>query len=89
MRLVASHDGEDGSLTIHADARVYAGKLAAGQTAEVPLAAGRHAWVQVARGRARVNGQELAAGDGASLTGERAVRVEAVDASELLAFDLA
>jgi len=88
MRLVASPDGEAGSLTIHSDARVYAGVLAAGQTAEVGLAPGRHGWIQVARGRARVNGQDLAAGDGASVSDETALRLEGVDDAELLAFDL-
>jgi len=88
MRLVASPDAAAGSLTIHSDARVYAGVLAAGQTAEVGLAPGRHGWIQVARGRARVNGQDLAAGDGASVSDETALRLEGVDDAELLAFDL-
>ena len=89
MRLVASPDAAAGSLTIHSDARVYAGILGAGQTAEVGLAPGRHGWVQVARGRARVNGQDLAAGDGASVSGETALRLEGLHDAELLAFDLA
>ncbi len=88
MRLVASPDGADGSLVIHSNARLYAGILAAGQTAEVPLAAGRHGWVQVARGKVRVNGRDLEAGDGASVSEERALRLEGVDDAEVLAFDL-
>jgi redox-sensitive bicupin YhaK (pirin superfamily) len=89
LRLVASPDGSDGSVTIHADARLYAGLFDAGQTAEHPLAPDRHAWVHVVRGKARVNGVDLGAGDAAALSGERQVRVEGVAASELIVFDLA
>jgi redox-sensitive bicupin YhaK (pirin superfamily) len=89
LRLVASPEGADSSVTIHADARVFAGLFDAGQTAEHPLAAGRHAWVHVVRGTARVNGTELGAGDAVALSNERLVRIEGVDASELLVFDLA
>jgi len=89
LRLVASPDGADGSLTIHTDARVYAGIFDDGHRAELPLAAGRHAWVQVARGRVRVNGADLAAGDGVALSDERAVQIEGVERGELLVFDLA
>lgn len=91
LRLVASPDGADGSVTVHTDARLYAGLFGPGQAAEHRLAAGRHAWVQVARGRARVNGQELSAGDGAALSGEEAVRVEGApggEIGEVLVFDL-
>jgi redox-sensitive bicupin YhaK (pirin superfamily) len=89
LRLVASPDGGDQSVTIHTDARVYAGLFDAGQTAEQGLAPGRHAWVHVVRGRARVNGIELGAGDAVALSEERTVRIEGIDASELLVFDLA
>ena len=76
-------------MTIHADARLYAGLFDRGAAGELPLAEGRHAWVQVVRGRARVNGHDLEAGDGAALTGEPAVRIEGIAASEVLVFDLA
>lgn len=89
LRRVASADGADGSVKIHADATLYAGIFAAGQTAEHTLAPGRHAWIHVARGTARVNGTELAAGDALALSDERTVRVEGVDAGEVLVFDLA
>lgn len=89
LRLVASPDGSDQSVTIHTDARLYAGLFDAGQTAEHGLAAGRHAWVHVVRGRAKVNGTELGAGDAVALSEERTVRIEGIDASELLVFDLA
>src|SRR5512133_256804 len=89
LRLVASRDGAHGSVTVHQDVRVYACLLAAGDGADLALAEGRHAWVQVARGRARLNGQDLASGDGAAVTGERALRLEGVEAAEVLVFDLA
>lgn len=89
LRLVASPNGRDGSVTIHAHAELYAGLFNAGMSDERPLRPGRHAWVHVARGRARVNGHDLKAGDGLALTAEPSVRVEGVDASEVLVFDLA
>ena len=89
LRLVASPDGAGGSVTIHTDARLYAGLFDAGQTAELPLAAGRHAWVHIVRGKATIAGHELATGDAVALTEERTVRIKGIDASELLVFDLA
>jgi hypothetical protein len=89
LKLVASSDGRDGSLTIHADVAVHAGLLTAGQSDAVPLAPGRHAYVHVARGRVRVNGVDLGPGDGAALSQETAVEVTGVDAGEVLVFDLA
>jgi redox-sensitive bicupin YhaK (pirin superfamily) len=89
LRLVASPDGSGGSVTVHTDARLYAGLFERGQGARHELAPGRHAWVHVARGRARVNGQELGAGDAAALSDEGAVSIEGVDGAEVLVFDLA
>jgi redox-sensitive bicupin YhaK (pirin superfamily) len=88
LRVVASSDGRDGSVTIHTDAVLYAGIFGAGDSAELPLAKGRHAWVHVAKGNVRVNGQELKAGDGAAISEEGNVRVEGTDGGEVLIFDL-
>ena len=88
LRVVAAPDGREGSVTINTDAVVYAGLLDRGQSAQLPLGSGRHAWVHVARGQARVNGLALAAGDGAALSDEKQVQIEGVDAAELLVFDL-
>jgi quercetin 2,3-dioxygenase len=88
LRVVASPDGQDGSVRIHSDAVVHAGIFAPGESAELALAAGRHAWVQVARGTVRVNGQELGEGDGAAISEEPLVRVEGVENGEVLVFDL-
>jgi redox-sensitive bicupin YhaK (pirin superfamily) len=91
LQLIASPDGAAGSTTIHQDARVFATELTAGQAVSLPLAVGRHAWVQVARGEVEVNGQRLMAGDGAALTSEAQVTLTggAGGAAEALLFDLA
>ncbi|MFT3912796.1 MAG: pirin family protein [Anaeromyxobacteraceae bacterium] len=91
LRLLASPEQADGSLAIHADARVYATLLGEGEEVRHPLAPGRHAWVQVARGAVTVNGTALAAGDGAALSAEDAVALRGSGAgpAEVLLFDLA
>jgi len=87
LRVVASPDGRDGSVIIHSDAVLYAGLFDEGESAELALRH-RHAWVQVVRGKVRVNGRELESGDGAALAEETAVRVEGASRSEVLVFDL-
>lgn len=89
LRVVASSDGRDGSVTLHADALLRVGLFDAGETTKLALEKNRHGWVQVARGSARINGHELSAGDGAAISGEPAIEIEGVAASELLVFDLA
>ncbi len=88
LRLIASPVGGDGAVTIHADTRIHAGTLSR-QTVTVPLAAGRHAWVHVARGSLHVNGAAVQAGDGVALSEEGAIRLEVPDTAEVLVFDLA
>lgn len=88
LRLVASPDGRDGSITVHTDALLYAGRFATNESAVLPLDPGRHAWVQVARGEILLNGQRLQAGDGAALSEEAAVRLEGLGDGEVLVFDL-
>jgi quercetin 2,3-dioxygenase len=89
LRIVASPDGRDGSVTIHADAVVRAGVFEKGESSELALAPGRQAWVHVATGNLRVNGQGLHEGDGAALSLEDVLRVEGIDHGEVLVFDLA
>ena len=89
LRVVASPDARDGSVLLHTDAVLHAGVFAKGESGELPLAKGRHAWVQVARGRVRVNGKELQAGDGAAFSDEPLVKLEGIDDAEVLVFDLA
>ena len=88
LRLVASADGRDGSVTLHQDVALWAGVLDEGQKAELALAPGRHAWVHVARGAATVNGQRLGEGDGAALSDEPALALRG-HGGEVLVFDLA
>jgi len=88
LRLMASEDGREGSVTIGQDAAIYDGVLEPGVAVEHPLKTGRSAWVQVARGAVRVNGLALGEGDGAAITQETAVQVVAEKASEVLVFDL-
>jgi redox-sensitive bicupin YhaK (pirin superfamily) len=89
LRLVASPDGREGSVTIHQDARIYQGDLAEGSSVDYTMSPGRHAWVQVLRGSATLNGQALAEGDGAAVDGESALNLSAEGPSEVLVFDLA
>lgn len=88
LQLVASPDGRDGSLVIGQDALVALADLDAGKSLALPLAAGRHAWVQVLRGGARVHGVELDAGDAARMSGPVHAEITAVGACELMCFDL-
>lgn len=89
FRLVASRDGRDGSVTVHQDVTLRAARFEPGQRDTVPIGGGRRAWVQVVRGDVRVDGTALAMGDGAALRNEPAASVQAVDAAEVLVFDLA
>jgi redox-sensitive bicupin YhaK (pirin superfamily) len=89
LRLVVDPEGRDGALKIHADARLFAGTLAPGDsiTHEVPRS--RHAWIQVARGSVEVAGTVLRAGDGASTSDAGPLTITASEDAELLVFDLA
>jgi redox-sensitive bicupin YhaK (pirin superfamily) len=89
LRLVASPDGRDGSVRLHADASLYAGLFDGGEAAELAIPAGRKAYVHLVRGRLTVNGQLLAAGDAALVSNEAALRLEQGQAAEVLVFDLA
>lgn len=89
LRLVASADGREGSVLVHQDVRIYSALLEPGERVSLPLAAGRHGFVQVARGLIALGGTPLRAGDGAALSGEPGVALGAEEPSEVLAFDLA
>jgi len=89
LRLVASGDGRDGSVTIHADASIYAGLVDGLERAELALDATRLGYLQVVRGDVRVNGQALAAGDAAKLDGESRLVIDQGRAAEVIFFDLA
>jgi len=88
LRVVASSDGRDGSVTIHQDTALYAGLLDGQEGAELALAPGRLAYVHVVRGAVSVNGTRLAGGDAAKLTGETRVALDGAQDAEVLVFDL-
>jgi quercetin 2,3-dioxygenase len=88
LRLVASRDGQEGSVTIHQDVRLYVGTLAAGEALAHHLDDDHHAWVQVIRGTVQLNGTSLTAGDGATVSKETVLQLHATDAAEFLLFEL-
>jgi redox-sensitive bicupin YhaK (pirin superfamily) len=88
LRLVASPDGADGSVRIHQDARVYAGLLDGPERAALAIAPGRLAYVHVARGSVRANGEALGAGDALKLIDVTGVELADGKAAEVLVFDL-
>ena len=89
LAVVASRDGREGSVTIHQDASLLATRLEPGKTVEHVLAPNRHAWVQVVRGAVSVNGERLERGDGAALSDASRIKLEGLEPSEVLVFDLA
>ena len=88
LRLIASSDGREGSTTIQQDAAIYAALLDGDESALHRLSAGRKAYVHVARGSVRVNGQSLEAGDALKLSGVEEVRFDSGRDAEVLFFDL-
>jgi redox-sensitive bicupin YhaK (pirin superfamily) len=89
LQLAASRDGRDGSLIVHQDAELYLAELAPGKRVAHRLRPGRHAWVQVSRGSLALDGEPLAAGDGAAVSDQAQLELEGSTAGELLLFDLA
>jgi len=88
LRLVASPGGEEGSLTIYQDARIYLSRLDAGKSVDVDLAEGRHAWLQVLRGSVSLNGIDLKTSDGAAVSDESSLIIIAESDAEIMLFDL-
>ena len=88
LRLIASPDGRDGSVTIHQDASLYAALLDGDETVDFVQRPGRRTYVHVVRGSARVNGHALEAGDALKIAGEERVRIDGARSAEVLLFDL-
>ncbi|HEY6965941.1 MAG TPA: pirin family protein [Burkholderiales bacterium] len=88
LRLVASPDGAEGSVTIHQDARLYAGLFDGAERATQALAPGRKAYLHLVRGKLTANGTPLAAGDALKITGAHEVTLERGEGAEALLFDL-
>ncbi|WP_326534152.1 pirin family protein [Pseudorhodoferax sp.] len=89
LRLVASPDGAEDSVTVHADAALYAGLFDGAETAMLALDPARKGYVHLVRGELTVNGQRLAAGDAALLADESTLRLADGKDAEVLVFDLA
>ena len=89
LRLVASSDGAGGSVTVHADASLYAGLFDGAEQATLSLNPARKAYVHLVRGQLNVNGQALAAGDAALMEGEPQLTLSGGHDAEVLVFDLA
>lgn len=94
LRLVASQDGRDGSVTVHQDLSLFAAVLGANRSVTHRFQSGRHGWLQVIRGQLTVGAETLLAGDGAAVNGAAVsdtseLDIQALEASEFLLFDLA
>ncbi len=89
LRLVVSPDGRDGSVKIRQDNKLYATVLGPGESVRHELKPERHAYVQVARGSVKLNGQDLETGDGAEISAEHSLELTGVKEAEVLLFDLA
>jgi redox-sensitive bicupin YhaK (pirin superfamily) len=89
LRLVASRDGRDGSVTVHADASMYAGLFDGAEAAELPLQASRKTYVHLVRGQLAVNGLTLNAGDAAMIENEPVLELDHGRDAEVIVFDLA
>lgn len=89
LRLIASKDGRDGSVSMNASTDLYAARLADGETVRHQLGDGHKGWVQLARGTIMLNGERLAAGDGAAIEGEAVLEITATKSAEILLFDMA
>jgi quercetin 2,3-dioxygenase len=88
LRLIVSPDGSDGSVRIHQDAKIYAALLDQGEEVVHTIDSGRGAWLQVAAGSVNVNDTSLKQGDGAAVTQETEIRIQANEPAEVLLFDL-
>ncbi|WP_321961230.1 pirin family protein [Paraburkholderia sp. J7] len=89
LRLIASPDGRDGSVTVGSDASIYAGLVDGEERVEYAVPAGRRVYLHVARGALDVNGRRLEAGDAAMIEAEAGVALANGAAAEVLLFDLA
>lgn len=88
LQLIAAH-GKNGAVTVHQDMNLYAGILESGDRISYSLKPQRHAWIQVARGAVSVNGISLDTSDGAAISEESELTIEATEKAEVLLFDLA
>ncbi len=88
LNLVVSKAGRDGSLPINQDADLYVARLEPGNEVSHALKSNRHAWVHIAEGEVKLNGDTLKAGDAIALSNETEVKLAAAKPSQVLVFDL-
>ncbi|NJO94307.1 MAG: pirin family protein [Hydrococcus sp. RM1_1_31] len=88
LQLIAAN-GKNGAVTVHQDMNLYAGILESGDRISYSLKPQRHAWIQVARGAVSINGISLDTSDGAAISEESELTIEATEKAEILLFDLA
>lgn len=89
LRLVASREATNGSLLVHQDVRIYLATLEAQTTITHRLDEDRHAWLQVLRGDVSLNGNALNTSDGAAVSDEQGLTIQATSDAEIMLFDLA
>jgi redox-sensitive bicupin YhaK (pirin superfamily) len=89
LKLIASKDGDEGSVVVHQDVKLFASIIPAGEQVEHSMDQKRYAWIQVARGAISVNGEKAEQGDGAIVVGESNLQIKAEENAEVLLFDLA
>jgi redox-sensitive bicupin YhaK (pirin superfamily) len=89
LRLIASRDGREGSVTIYQDVALHDAALESGKGLLYKVPPGRHAWIQVTGGGITINGEPLSAGDGAAVSAESPLRISAFEKTSFLLFDLA
>ncbi len=89
LKLVAARGGDDGSVRINQDVKLYSSILKNGDEISFELAENRHAWIQIVKGSLELNGEKLLAGDGAAASDEKVLQIKSVaDETEFLLFDL-
>ncbi len=89
LKLVASRGGDDGSVKINQDVKLYSSILKNGEEVSHELAENRHAWIQIVKGSLTLNGENLSAGDGAAISDQSALRIKSLEnETEFLLFDL-
>ena len=89
LRLIASRDGRQGSVTVHQDVKLFDAALGPEDEVTYRLEGGRHAWLQVLRGSVGLDGASLKEGDGAAVSEEEVIRIRALEEALILLFDLA
>ncbi len=87
--LLSSKDGKGGSIPVHQDVALWMTRLGEGEERHHALAAGRHAWIHVARGPVALDGRTLVEGDGVAVSEEAGVQLSGRGDAEVLLFDLA